>query len=152
MAPPRGKNRAFRVRHNPRKAKSHRVYSDADVRALYCVSRNTVRNWIKAGLCPIGGLPQRLFTGAELNRFHADRAAAARSKPVDSEIYCIACGTQQAMSGREVRLSSVSGVAGRLHWTCPGCGGDANILVGSETLRRLASNGVLIHRMTETTN
>jgi hypothetical protein len=148
----KGKNRSFRVRHNPRKAKSHRVYSDADVRALYDVCRNTIRNWIKVGLRPIDGLPPRLFTGAELNRFHADRAAAARRKPVDSEIYCIACGSQQAMSGRTVRLSSVSGVAGYLHWTCPGCGGDANILVGPETLRRLASHGVLIHRMTEATN
>lgn len=152
MVPFRGKNRAFRIRHNPRKAKSHRVYCDSDVRTLYDVSRNTIQNWIKAGLRPIEGLRQRLFTGAELNRFHAERAAAARRRPVGSEIYCIACGNQQAMSGRQVWLSTLSGVAGRLLWRCPCCGGEASISVGSETLSRLASNGVLIRRTPEATN
>jgi len=146
------KAKAFRIRHNPRKAKSHRIYSAADVVSLYGISRNTVRSWLKAGLRPIEGLSQRLFTGAELNRFQADRTASARRKPVGSEIFCIPCGIQQAMSGRQVCYSSMSGVAGRLYWRCPGCDREANISVGSETLRRLASNGVLIHRVPEATN
>lgn len=151
MAPSAAQRKAFRIRHNPRKAKSHRDYSDADVRALYDVSRNTIRNWISAGLRPIEGLPQRLFTGAELNRFHAERAAAARRKPSGSEIFCIPCGAQQAMAGNSVWLSSASGVAGRLAWTCPACGIEASITIGPLTLERLATHGVLIHRVLEAT-
>lgn len=146
------KIKAFRILHNPRKAKSHRIYSAADAIDLYGISRNTIRSWLKAGLRPIEGLSQRLFTGAELNRFHADRAAAARRKPTGAEIYCIPCGVQQEMGGRQVLFSSMSGVAGRLSWRCPGCDREAHIFVGSETLNRLASNGVLIQRGTEATN
>lgn len=142
------KPKAFRVRHNPRKAKSHRIYSERDVRELYGVCRNTTRNWIKAGLLPIEGLAQRLFTGAELNRFHSNRAAAARRRSVDSEIYCIPCGSQQLMHGHQVQYSTVSGHAGRLLWVCPECGGEASIWVGSESLARLQANGVLIQRAT----
>ena len=151
MALPAAQRKAFRIRHNPRKAKSHRVYSDADVRALYDISRNTIRNWISSGLRPIEGLPQRLFTGAELNRFHAERALAARRKPSGPEIFCIPCGAQRAMAGNSVWLSSVSGVAGRLSWTCPACGAEASIAVGPLTLERLATHGVLIHRVPEAT-
>lgn len=146
------KDKAFRIRHNPRKAKSHRIYSAADVLVLYGISRNTIRSWLNAGLCPIEGLSQRLFTGAELNRFHADRNSAARRKPTGSEIFCIPCGVQQAMKGRQVFFSSMSGLAGRLTWRCPGCDREASVFVASDTLGRLASNGVLIHRVPEATN
>lgn len=148
MTPPRRKAKAFRVRHNPRKAKSHRVYAEVDVRELYDVCRNTVWNWMKAGLQPIEGLPQRIFTGAELNRFHAERAEAARRKPVGAEIYCVPCVSQQSMNGRPVQFSTLSGRAGRLLWDCPECGREASIRIGPDNIARLEDHGVLIRRTT----
>jgi hypothetical protein len=138
--------KAFRIRHNPRKAKSHRVYSEKDVLKLYDVCPNTLRNWRRAGLASISGLQPSRYLGSDLNSFHAERALAAKRKPVGAELYCLPCGSQQDMAGRAVEFSSHSGRAGRLTWTCPTCGHGARLTIGPTTLERLEAHGVLIQR------
>lgn len=149
MPPAKTRSRAFRILHNPKKAKTHWIYSERDVRGLYQVSRNTVPKWISTGLQPISGLSQRLFTGQELNRFHAQRRLDASRKPTGSELLCLACRRQQAMAGRTVLFSSLSGISGRLKWTCPECDRDAIIRFGPEGIRRLEAHGVHIQRTSE---
>ena len=124
--------RGFKIREDPTRAKSDWVYSEQDVTPCTRASRNTVPNWIKAGLCPVPGHAPRLFHGAELNRFHQERRTGARRRPERDELYCIACKAQQPMAGREVtHASSRPHGEGRLQWSCPECGTVATIAVSS---------------------
>ena len=67
------------------------VYSVDDVQSLYGVHRNTVSNWVVSGLKPSdNSLPQR-FRGAELKRFHAQRAERSRRNLRPGEFKCVAC-------------------------------------------------------------
>ena len=73
------------------KAKKNRVYSVQEVQALYDVSRNTVSNWVSAGLSPSDHRRPQLFRGAELNRFHADRRKRSRKDLRRGEFKCTGC-------------------------------------------------------------
>ena len=58
-------------RINPRKAKLHRSYTVEEASCLFGVHRNTVRAWMKAGLCPIDdGKPAKTLCGRVL-RHHS---------------------------------------------------------------------------------
>ncbi|MBE7734636.1 MerR family transcriptional regulator [Devosia faecipullorum] len=113
---------------------------------LYGVCPNTLRNWRRTGLASISGLKPSRYLGSDLNRFRAERANAAKRKPVASELYCLPCGSQQDMAGRVVEFSSHSGSAGRLTWTCPTFGHAARLTIGPTTLERLEAHGVFIQR------
>jgi hypothetical protein len=135
---------SFRINHNPRKAKSHRVYDDSGVIELYDICRNTLTNWINAGLRPAPDTELRLFTGEELNRFHRERRAAARRPSQGPELFCVVCRKHQNMSGKEVIFSIVTDVAGWLIWRCPDCGRRSQTGCGVSLRERLLGHGVLI--------
>ena len=151
MAPQKSKQRSFRIRQDPTRAKSHWVYSEPEALELYDVTRNTVLNWIKVGLHPIPGRAPRLFLGIELNRFHHERRQSARRRPERDELFCIACKAQQPMAGREVFLERIRQHGGWLRWICPECNLQAQIAVSSLQLDRLSAHGVRIASATETT-
>jgi hypothetical protein len=141
--------RPFRKNHDPTKAKTHRVYSDEDVRRRYGVSRNTPNNWVKAGLKPVPGSSPRLFMGSELNRFHAERRAQAKQPQVGPNLFCVCCRSSHNMEGKTVTLSSIRGFSGKLVWTCPDCEQRIVQPAGPLILERLVKHGVVILRTTE---
>jgi hypothetical protein len=152
--------RRFRVYHFSQRAKGNYVYDAKDVLALYGISRNTLRNWEKAGLVR---LPQptlaclkpksrRLYRGHELNRFHDARREASKRPSRGDQLFCLACHAHQAMRGHETVWDSLSGRAGKLHWTCPTCAARATIGASLLTIERLSESGVHIRRADEATN
>ncbi|MER5171928.1 hypothetical protein [Thioclava kandeliae] len=54
--------------------KLDRVYSVEQVVSLYSICRNTLGNSIASGLLPPDANQPRIFRGAELARFHQERA------------------------------------------------------------------------------
>lgn len=72
-------------------AKRHRVYNVPEVMALYDLCRNTVSNWVGAGLAPSPGSGPQLFRGCELNRFHAERRLMGRRNLRLAQFYCLSC-------------------------------------------------------------
>ncbi|MTI05506.1 hypothetical protein E1180_08245, partial [Roseibium denhamense] len=73
-----------------RLARAHWLYSIEDVIALYLVSRQTVRNWMRYGLKAIEA-QKTLFLGQDLNEFHARRRKEVKVPCSFEEIYCVCC-------------------------------------------------------------
>ena len=66
-------------RLNPRRVKLHRNYTVDEAAMLFRVHKNTVRNWLEAGLQPVDDRRPILILGRELSRFlHARREHARR--------------------------------------------------------------------------
>jgi hypothetical protein len=151
MAALKSTRRSFRIRQDPTRSKSDWVYSEQEVLELYAVSRNTILNWVKAGLRAVPNRGPRLFLGAELNRFHQERRVGAKRPSERDELFCIACKAQQSMSGREVFLDQTRQCGGWLAWTCPECGLLAKLAVSSLQIGRLVAHGVHIASAKTTT-
>ncbi|MFD1341487.1 tyrosine-type recombinase/integrase [Litorisediminicola beolgyonensis] len=69
-----------------------KVYSVTDVQTLYGVCRNTASNWVRAGLRPSDSSTPQVFRGAELKRFHEERAARSNKQLRFGEFKCLGCG------------------------------------------------------------
>lgn len=96
---------------------THQVYSVEEVMRLYSVSRNTISNWISAGLQPSAcGTPQ-LFHGAELGRFHI-----ARRTLRSGEFKCFGC-KEAVFPELESLVLGGSGSRILARATCPDCDG-----------------------------
>ncbi len=78
-------------RLNPRLAKLNRPYTVEEVARLYGVDRNTVRNWIKAGLERIDDVRPFLIQGRSLRAFLTARRASAKRPCPPGTIYCCKC-------------------------------------------------------------
>lgn len=114
---PRKPSRIF----HPRKAKQDWTYDQADVMALYDITRNTVRNWLKEGLRCVPGKPV-LFRGRDLNQFHHDRQARARRECSVGEFLCFHCKKVASLIGRSAEMEWRSCRGGTMRWSCPLCG------------------------------
>lgn len=107
------------------------VYSVDDVQTLYGVHRNTVSNWVGSGLkTSDGSLPQR-FRGAELNRFHAERAERARRNLRLGEFKCVACGKAVFPELCTLSIQRQEGKATLARATCCDCGAALLKLLGA---------------------
>lgn len=73
-----------------RSAKQNWLYTADDLIRHYGICRNTVGNWITAGIRYIDSEP-RLFLGEDLNAFHAE-CRQRRLRPLGPfEVYCVSC-------------------------------------------------------------
>lgn len=79
-------SRRYKIR-----AKKDRVYDVSEVMALYDICRNTVSNWVGAGLIPSQGAGPQLFRGCEINRFHSTRRAQGRQNMRLDQFFCLSC-------------------------------------------------------------
>jgi hypothetical protein len=73
-------------RLNPRRVKVHRNYTVEEVAKLYGVHKNTVRDWLKAGLPKIDGRRPILILGRQLAGFctSGESAGGSAAEPVSS--------------------------------------------------------------------
>lgn len=135
---PRKKRRNLQ---SARKARYHHLYSSEDVIKLYGISRNTLANWIAAGLPFIEG-EVRLFRGKDLNAFHARRREKASGAPLAPfMVNCFGCKSSHSLIDGDISVGPgrTPGVY-RASITCPDTGVTANRYVCSEeieTIRKL---------------
>jgi len=99
------------------------VYSVAEVQALYGICRNTMSNWVSGGLQPSDSALPQVFRGAELKRFHAERAARKRGSLRHGEFKCMGCGHAVFPGVSTVSLSEKDNGIALAHATCCDCGG-----------------------------
>lgn len=108
-----------------------KVYSVDEVQALFGVHRNTVSNWVGSGLKPSDGSLPQLFRGAELKRFHAERAERTRRNLRLGEFKCVACGNAVFPDLSTISLQRKEGRASLAHATCCDCGATMLKLLGA---------------------
>lgn len=110
-----------RRRIDPRLAKVHRSYTVEEVTRLFGSHRNTVREWLAAGLKPIDNQRPALILGSELRRFlHERRARRRRETPVGM-IFCLPCREPRRPSGDVVDYIPRTATTGDFQGICPEC-------------------------------
>lgn len=113
--------------------KKNLVYAVEDVLTLYDITRNTLTNWIKAGLRPVDDQRPQVFRGAELIRFHAERAFSNRRHLRAGEFKCTRCKSRVVPDIDTVGIDA--GHKGRFlaRGRCPDCGGQVVRLLDAPT-------------------
>lgn len=107
-----------------------KVYSVAEVQTLFSVSRNTVSNWVGSGLKPSDESAPQLFRGAELKRFHADRAARGHRNLRLGEFKCLACRNAVFPELVTLAVQLREGKPAFASATCCDCGARMHKLLG----------------------
>lgn len=115
-------------------AKLNWLYSSADVISHYGISRNTLGNWIAAGLRFVESEP-RLFLGEDLNKFHTD-SRSRRLRPLGPfELYCVTCKVAHSFLEEDVAIGPVRPTGNhRVTLVCPTSGNPANRYLSSAEL------------------
>jgi integrase len=119
------------------KAKKHRVYDVRDVMELYDVCRNTVSNWVGAGLMPSHGQGPHLFRGLELNRFHAARRAQGRHNLRLDQFYCLCCKVAVSPHPLSINLWQTERESRMAGGACSECGATVLKLLDTTGYERL---------------
>lgn len=109
-----------------RRAKKHRSYDIAEVGRLYGVHRNTVRNWIKAGLTVVGEGRSVLILGEELERFLKARRAAKRRPCPPGTIFCLRCREPRRPVPASLDRTNVAARTAVVVGVCSVCGTGLN--------------------------
>ncbi|MEQ3625197.1 MAG: hypothetical protein ABNH32_05420, partial [Marinobacter sp.] len=107
------------------------VYSVAELQTLFSVHRNTVSNWVGAGLKPSDGALPQLFRGYEVKRFHAERKERSRRNLRLGEFKCVACGRAVFPELSTLSLQHQEGRATLAYATCCDCGAALHKLLGA---------------------
>lgn len=114
-----------------------RVYSVAEVQALFNVHRNTVSNWVGSGLRPSDETLPQLFRGAELKRFHTERKARHRRNLRLGEFMCLACDSAVFPDISTLSLQRRDGQATFARATCCDCGASLHKLLSATECDRI---------------
>lgn len=108
--------------HNPRRAKINRNYTVEEISELFAIHKNTVRNWLKAGLPSCVGVRPTLVLGIELRMFLDRRRSRNKSPCGPGRMYCCRCRQPVSPANNSAWLEiSESGVSGRLRGECAQC-------------------------------
>lgn len=100
------------------------VYCVEDILSLYHVCRNTLSNWVSAGLRPIDQKRPQLFRGTELKRFHDGRALNSPRSLTLGEFKCFSCRSRVVPALERLRYEGRPKGPGRVLGHCPDCGRD----------------------------
>jgi len=117
-------------------ARAHWLYSIEDVIALYLVSRQTVRNWMRYGLKAIEA-QRTLFLGQDLNEFHALRRKEAKVPCTFEEIYCVCCKQKHSFLIEPFTVGQKGKLFTLVSVQCPETGGRTTKFVRESDLHRL---------------
>lgn len=108
-------------RPNPRLAKIHRSYSVEEIACLFGIHKNTVREWVKAGLPTCDRKRPMLILGWELVAFLQARRTKNKRPCQPGEIYCVRCRAAKSPAGDMAEYQSITDTSGNLMGICPNC-------------------------------
>ena len=109
----------------------------AEVATLLNVHRNTVRNWIRAGLPILDEKKPQMIHGTDLRGFLTTKRAARKRKCGKGEMYCLKCQEPQAPSHTLLEQSVDPQVPGNLKGRCRVCNTKMNRRVSLANLERI---------------
>ena len=134
MTRSRAANGKPRNARRTRSAKQNWLYTADDLIRRYGICRNTVGNWVAAGLRYIESEP-RLFLGEDLNAFHAG-CRQRRLRPLGPvEVYCVSCKLTHSFLEEQVEVGPVRPTGNyRVTLVCPTGGKRANRYLSSAEL------------------
>ena len=113
----------MRKRHpNYRLVKIHRNYTVEDIAGLFGAHKNTVRQWIKAGLEPLDRRRPLLVHGSDLSAFLRDRKQKNKRPCKPGEVYCVRCRAPKQPDGDMADYLPITERLGNLEGICPDCG------------------------------
>jgi Helix-turn-helix domain len=110
-------------RPDRRRLKALRSYTIEEVARTLEIHRNTVRNWIKAGLPVIDSKRPILMLGSDLAEFLLRRRDARRQPCQAGEMFCLKCRKPREPAGRMADFVASSVTSGALVAICPVCEG-----------------------------
>lgn len=114
---------AGKQRFNPRRAKIHRSYTVEEAARLFGVHKQTVRNWINAGLPVLASKRPILIHGSDLRDFHEQRRKKRQHKCRPGELFCLKCRAPKRPAGDMLDYLPMSLVSGNFRGICPTCNG-----------------------------
>jgi hypothetical protein len=124
---------------NHRLVKIHRNYTVEEIAALLGKHENTVRAWLKDGLCPIDKSRPTLVHGRVLMAFLKSRRLAGKRPCPPGQLYCLKCRTARPPAEGVVTVKAISDKVSALAAVCPTCGGTMH---GRANCSRLMEFGV----------
>lgn len=110
-------------RPNPKLVKIHRSYTVEEAARLFGTHKNTVRQWIKAGLPTCDRKRPALILGCELAAFLKARRTKGKRPCKPGEIYCVRCRAPQQPAGNLAEYQPITPTLGNLIGICPDCEG-----------------------------
>jgi site-specific recombinase XerD len=131
---------------------ANRVYSVQQVLELYQICRNTLSNWIAAGLRPVADGYSQLFRGAELKWFHDHRALGTGRPLHPGEFKCLSCKARVVPKTHMTKLEDRKGRSYWAHSICPDCGGKLPKILNETTydkLRECLESNTSLHTLGE---
>jgi hypothetical protein len=106
---------------NHRLVKSHRTYTVEEIASLLNKHKNTVREWVKAGLPTIDDKRPMLILGRELIAFLQARRARKKSPCRPGQMYCVRCRAPKFPAAGMVDYLPDTQKVGNLSGICPDC-------------------------------
>jgi len=106
---------------NHRLAKIHRSYTVDEIASLFCVHRNTVRQWIKQGLSTSDDKRPMLILGRDLSAFLQAKRMKHKRPCAPGEIYCVRCRAPKEPAARMAEYRPLTATLGNLVGICPCC-------------------------------
>jgi hypothetical protein len=124
-----------RIRHR-------HAYIIVEITELLGVHKNTVRQWVRDGLCPMDNTRPIIIHGSELKRFLLNRRSSKKSPCQPHEFYCLKCRAPRVPWSKVVDVTIRSPRLFNLHAICGVCetamnkaAGQAKLLEMLKTLR-----------------
>lgn len=106
---------------NYRMVKIHRSYTVEDVACLFDTHKNTVLEWVKAGLATNDSKRPMLILGADLAAFLKARRMKNKRPCKPNEFYCVRCRMPRVPAEGMVDYTPESETDIRMEAICPVC-------------------------------
>jgi hypothetical protein len=106
---------------NHRLVKSHRSYTVDEIARLFVIHRNTVREWVKAGLQTIDDNRPMLIVGHNLTAFLQARRAGKKHQCRPGQMYCVRCHLPKFPAAGMADYLPITEKVGNLTAICPDC-------------------------------
>lgn len=110
-------------RVNPHRVKQHFSYTAAELAACLGLHKNTVFNWLRAGLEPVDQSRPLLFHGAAVRAFLLRRQGARKRPCPPGTLYCFRCREPRFPAGRTAVFVCLRPGSGNLRAVCAECQG-----------------------------
>jgi predicted transcriptional regulator len=108
-------------RPNHRQVKIHRNYTVEEIASLFGIHKNTVREWLKAGLRVLDDKRPMLILGQELAAFLQGRRIKNKQSCRPGEMYCFRCRAPKMAAGDMADYLPQTEKLGMLKAICPDC-------------------------------